>query len=126
MVIGITGGIGSGKSYVAHLLASRFGVPVYDCDREAKRLNVDSTRIREALTLLVGPTVYAADGSLCRKVLADYLFSSADNARKVNAIVHPVVADDFLQWAKDKRLVAIESAILFESGFDRLCHLTAT
>lgn len=121
--IGITGGIGSGKSYVARLLTRQYSIPVYDCDAEAKRLNVQSDEIRQALIRLVGPDIYASDGSLQRSVLAQYLFASSDNAQRVNAIVHPVVARDFEQWAQrqsdlGQSIVALESAILFESGFD--------
>lgn len=121
--IGITGGIGSGKSYVARLLTRQYSIPIYDCDAEAKRLNVQSDEIRQALIRLVGPDIYASDGSLQRSVLAQYLFASSDNAQRVNAIVHPVVARDFEQWAQrqsdlGQSIVALESAILFESGFD--------
>lgn len=131
MTLGITGGIGSGKSYVSHLLTEHFGIPVYNCDAEAKRLNVESEEIRQQLMALVGPEVYGADGSLQRKVLADFLFASAENAALVNAITHPVVARDFREWvsrhslsdtgkAKEAAIVAMECAILFESGFDAL------
>lgn len=121
--IGITGGIGSGKSYVARLLTRQYSIPIYDCDAEAKRLNVQSDEIRQALIRLVGPDIYASDCSLQRSVLAQYLFASSDNAQRVNAIVHPVVARDFEQWAQrqsdlGQSIVALESAILFESGFD--------
>ncbi len=122
--IGITGGIGSGKSYVAGILSSQFGIPVYNCDAEAKRLNNESEDIRRALTQLVGNDLYSPDGILRKERLAAYLFASDDNAQRVNAIVHPVVARDFLQWAEQRlrnvSIVAMESAILFESGFDHL------
>lgn len=121
--IGITGGIGSGKSYVASLLHEQFGLPVYNCDKEAKRLNVESEAIRSQLIQLVGPEVYLADSSLNRQALANYLFADAEHANKVNAIVHPAVADDFRQWSERQKpadIVVMECAILFESGFDRL------
>lgn len=125
--IGITGGIGSGKSYVSAILSSQFGIPVYNCDAEAKRLNNESTEIREALIQLVGPQVYAPDGTLQKAILAAYLFASAEHASQVNAIVHPVVARDFQQWADSQSgtmpIVAMESAILLESGFDRLVDI---
>lgn len=127
--LGITGGIGSGKSYVSDILTRRFGIPVYNCDVEAKRLNIQSDEIRQALTQLVGPDVYAPDGTLRKSVLAAYLFASADHARQVNAIVHPIVARDFQAWAQAQQdsgtpIVAMESAILFESGFDHLVDHT--
>lgn len=131
MKIGITGGIGSGKSYIADILRHEYGIPVYDCDREAKRLNVESATIREGLVSTVGEQVYNSDGSLNRQHLAAYLFNNKDNAARINAIIHPVVADDFQGWANGKSkgndataIVAMESAILFESGFDRLVDST--
>lgn len=118
--LGITGGIGSGKSYVSQLLSSQFGVPVYDCDREAKRLIATDSGIREALQKLVGRDVYTEDGALDKTILAQYLFASADHAALVNAIIHPVVRMDFRSWCQQQQseMVAMESAILYESGFD--------
>ena len=118
--IGITGGIGSGKSYVSALLQEHFGIPVYDCDKEAKRLTAESEEIREKLIELLGPNVF--DGTtLNKQFLADYLFADPENASRVNAIIHPAVLKDFKLWAekqKQKKIVALESAILFESGFN--------
>ncbi len=118
--LGITGGIGSGKSYVSQLLSSQFGVPVYDCDREAKRLVATDPGIREALQKLVGGNVYTEDGALDKTVLAQYLFASMEHAASVNAIIHPVVRIDFRSWCQQQQadVVAMESAILYESGFD--------
>ena len=118
--IGITGGIGSGKSYVSDLLRKHFGIPVYDCDAEAKRLTAMDDGIRHRLIQLVGLEVF--DGTtLNKQCLASFLFASEENARQVNAIIHPVVLKDFKLWAskqEDKELVALESAILYESGFN--------
>lgn len=118
--IGITGGIGSGKTYVARLLEQR-GIPVYSTDAEAKRLMVASQDIRAGLTALAGE-VYRADGSLDKERLAAFLFASPLHVEKVNAIVHPVVRQDFLQWVarQSAPVVAMECAILYESGFDSL------
>lgn len=117
--IGITGGIGSGKSVVSRLLRL-MGVPVYDCDSEAKRLMHESVAIREALTEAVGAEVYDATGRLDRRYLASYMFGNAGRVATVNGIVHPVVRADFKQWAQQtgKAVVAVESAILFEAGMD--------
>lgn len=116
--LGITGGIGSGKSYVARLLKQHFGIPVYDSDREARRLMTTSASIRQSLTALIGAEAYRADGLLDTAVVARYLFASAEHAQRVNAIVHPAVKDDFLRWAgQTQGLVAFESAILLEAGF---------
>lgn len=124
-VLALTGGIGSGKSVVARCLRS-MGIPVYDCDREARRLNETHPVIRRELTTLVGDAVYGADGRLNKAVLADYLFADADHAGKVNAIIHPCVSEDFQQWKLRQRLpwVAMESAILYESHFDHLADRT--
>lgn len=117
--IGITGGIGSGKSVVSRLLRL-MDVPVYDCDNEAKRLMQESAAIRKALVGAVGSDVYDADGKLDRAYLASYMFGNAERVAIVNSIVHPVVRADFNQWAQQtgKAVVAVESAILFEAGMD--------
>ena len=130
MRLGITGGIGSGKSYVARLLAKHFAIPVYDSDREARRLMVASEDIRRGLVRLIGREAYAPDGALCKPVVAQFLFASAENAAAVNAIVHPAVKADFLRWAEEQGGdVALESAILVEAGFqdvlDRLLVVSA-
>lgn len=120
--IGITGGIGSGKSYVSAILQEKFGIPVYDCDMEAKRLTASNEEIRQKLIALVGPEVF--DGNkLNKQLLADYLFADVENASRVNAIIHPVVLQDFKRWAEEqheKPIVALESAILFESGLGEM------
>lgn len=118
MRIGITGGIGSGKSYVCHILAQQLGVPFYDCDREAKRLMHASPELRQQLQALVGAEVYDADGQLDKAVMSRYLFADAAHAARVNAIVHPAVKADFLAWAARQTTdVLMESAILVEAGF---------
>ena len=116
--LGITGGIGSGKSFISTILTERFGIPVYDCDREAKRLTASNEEIRSKLTQMVSYEVYDEKG-LNKKYLADFLFANKENAQKVNAIIHPVVWEDFQSWVakQTSTLVAMESAILFESGF---------
>ena len=124
MRIGLTGGIGAGKSYVSRLLTAECGIPVYDCDREAKRLMATSPTIRQQLTALVGAEAYLPDGQLNKKLLADYLFADEGHQRAVNAIVHPAVKADFKQWAAEQEqagaAVGIESAILVEAGFTDL------
>ena len=118
-IIGVTGGIGSGKSVVSRLLRL-MGVPVYDCDREAKRLMCESVVIREALVGAVGTEVYDASGQLDRAYLASYMFGNPERVSLVNGIVHPVVRADFRTWAQqsEKAVVAVESAILFEAKMD--------
>lgn len=115
--IGITGGIGSGKSIVSRLLTLT-GIPVYQTDTEAKRLMLSDTGIREGLTALAGNEVYNEKG-LNKAFLASYIFGHPEHLKQVNAIVHPRVRDDFRLWAGKARqeIVAMESAILLEAEF---------
>lgn len=116
--IGITGGIGSGKSVVSRLLGV-MGIPVYDSDLETKRLMASDGVIRKELQALVGEEVYAG-GVLNKPLLASYLFANSENARRVNGIIHPRVKEDFRQWVQRHSacpIVGIESAILVEAGF---------
>lgn len=109
--IAVTGGIGSGKSYVCRQLAD-YGIDVYDCDAAAKRLMRTSLTLQRQLTDVVGQEVFP-EGRLDKAVLSRFIVASDDNAQKINAIVHPAVARDFLSSDYDW----LESAILFESGF---------
>lgn len=114
--IAITGGIGSGKSYVCRVLTQHCGISVYDCDAAAKRLMRSSARLRQALTQLIGPDTYLPEsGMLNKAVVAQFLLRSDANKKAIDDIVHPEVADDFLNSGKEW----LESAILFESGFNK-------
>lgn len=116
--IGITGGIGSGKSVVSKLL-QLMGVPVYIADVESKRLTETDPDIRAALISLLGDEVYK-DGKLNRPLLASYIFGNKDNLTMVNGIIHPRIKDDFRRWAQSHSsypIVGIEAAILIEAGF---------
>lgn len=115
MKIAITGGIGSGKSYVCQRLAAN-GIDVYDCDAAAKRLIRTSEEIKKALMQLIGADCYLSDGRLNKAAVAQFLLASEANAKAIDGIVHPAVAHDFEQSGKQW----IECAILYESGFDRL------
>jgi len=119
IVLGITGGIGSGKSYISSLLREKMNVSVYDCDAEAKRLICEDYTVRQKLSELVGVNIYE-DGKLQKQMLADFLFASQENAQMMNSVVHPAVKKDFQQWVRQQHdeVVAMESAILYESGFD--------
>ena len=121
-VIGITGGIGCGKSYVSAKMQLR-GIPVYDSDQRAKLLTATDSAIKEELTALVGPTLYCPCGCgvMQKEVLAQFIFGNPDNMARVNAIIHPRVREDFNRWCAGlggKDFCILESAILFESGFD--------
>jgi len=128
--VAITGGIGSGKSYVCRVLEKR-GIKVYDCDAGAKRLMRSDASLQSQLRALVGEEVYApssasSDGEgggsrqlvLQKPVLAEFLLASEENKQAVNDVVHPAVARDFEQSDCDW----LESAILFDSGFDQRTH----
>ena len=117
--IAITGGIGSGKSYISNIL-QEYGIPIYNTDDEAKRLMVSDEGIRRDLIALLGEEVYV-EGTLNKSLLASYLFADAENAARINGIVHPRVKLDFCRWLEqhtDKEIVGMECAILFEAGFD--------
>ena len=117
MIIAITGGIGSGKSYVCQILAMR-GIKVYDCDAHAKLLMRTSIQLQKNLKLLVREHVYK-EGVLQKAVLADYLLRADAHVQAVNNIIHPAVARDFEQSG----MSWIESAILFDSRFYERTHI---
>ena len=117
MIIALTGGIGSGKSYVCKLLAER-GISVYDCDAHAKELMRTSQSLQQQLSTLIGDDVFR-DGVLQKSILAAYLLRSEDHVQAVNAIIHPAVAHDFEQSGQ----TWLESAILFDSGFNKRTHI---
>lgn len=117
--VAITGGIGSGKSYVSAMLEER-GIPVYNADTESKRLTLSNAEIRNKLIALLGEEIYA-NGELNKPMLASYLFASTENAVRINGIIHPVVKEDFKRWLTnhtEKEITAFESAILYEAGFE--------
>ena len=118
--IAICGGIGSGKSTVCQMFAER-GVAIYDSDSRAKALMNESEPLRKALMEEFGAECYEG-GVLNRHYLAQRVFASPEQLAKLNAIVHPAVKSDFLAWAdmQSGDYVILESAILYESGFDAL------
>ncbi len=122
MRLGITGGIGSGKSIVSEVLKIK-GIPVYNADKEAKRLMIEDGKLRSQLMQLLGNDIYFADGTLDKKRIASRIFSNQNLLTQVNHTVHPAVGKDFLRWEqtemqKSPKIIALESAILFESKLD--------
>lgn len=114
-MIGITGGIGSGKSIIAQAIAQR-GYTVYDCDCEAKRIICEEANVRHAITDLLGREAF--DGKRYNTAyVARRVFSEPQLLQRLNEIVHPAVKQDILQKKPD----FIESAILYESGLAELC-----
>ena len=130
MIIGITGGIGSGKSVIARQLR-KMGYSVYDTDSEAKRIIVEDATVREQMTALFGEEVYK-DGVYQTALVAQQVFADKNLLAKLNAIVHPAVKADIISKFRslevlsepmnsDSGLFFIECAILFQAGFDVLC-----
>lgn len=120
--IGITGGIGSGKSYVCHMLRE-LGFPVFDCDTEAKRIMEASPQVMVALKQLVGEQVYTEEGKINKPVMSAYLFADAEHASAVSSVVHPAVGQGFSEFVNANQGAAaciMESAILIESGLTAL------
>lgn len=116
--VGITGGIGSGKSTVCRILAEH-GVAVYDADSRAKELMSSSEALRAALIENFGAECFTAEG-LNRAYLAGRVFSDAEQLRVLNGLVHPAVMADFEAWAEAQEgsYVVFESAILFEAKLE--------
>ena len=130
MIIGITGGIGSGKSVIARQLR-KIGYSVYDTDSEAKRIIVEDATVREQMTALFGEEVYK-DGVYQTALVAQQVFADKNLLAKLNAIVHPAVKADIMSrfrslgvlsepLKRNSGLFFIECAILFQAGFDVLC-----
>ena len=124
MIIGITGGIGSGKSTIARALAAR-GYAVYDCDKEAKRIIAEDQEVQEQIIALLGEDAFIEVPSnqvQSAKVyntayVAGKVFAKPELLEKLNGIVHPAVKEDILAKCPD----FVESAILYEAGLDVLC-----
>lgn len=114
--IGITGGIGAGKSHVAEIIKA-MGYPVYNSDERAKELTESNPKIKEGLIHLFGGEIYQND-TLNKFALAQAIFSDESLREKVNALIHPIVREDFNNWAlaQNNSLIFNESAILFETG----------
>lgn len=127
--IGITGGIGTGKSTVSKILIA-LGYPVYFSDDRAKWLMENNQQLVADLTRLLGDETYKA-GKLNRSFIAEKLFSNSQLKKKINELVHPVVRNDFNDWAdtQEAPLLFQESALLVETGayqlFDALIVITA-
>ncbi len=126
IILGITGGIGSGKSTVSTIL-KLCGIPVYIADVESKKLTDSSAEIKKQLIELFGKEIYSADAKLNKALLASHIFADKEKLNKVNSIIHPVVKNDLCEWIASNvshHVVATESAILFESGFDSIVDKT--
>ena len=114
--IGLTGGIGTGKSTVANMFLQK-GVPVYDSDARAKSIMSTDDNLKKELVSVFGENVFVKN-QLNRAYLAEIVFSSYKELKKLNNIVHPFVANDFTHWVSKQsaKFIIKEAAILFESG----------
>lgn len=124
--IGITGGIGSGKSLVTKIFAC-LGIPVYDADSHAKELMTTDGILISQIKKEFGDLSYLSDGTLNRKYLSEVVFNQQEKLDILNGLVHPRVRHDFVRWTdryRDKPYVIREAALLFETGVYRLLDRT--
>lgn len=129
--IGLTGGIGSGKSLVGKAF-EMMGVPVYVADLEAKRLMNSNVTVQSLLIARFGDQIYDSNANLNRKLLAEIVFNDEEALKDINSIVHPAVREDFKKWCESHShlsYVIQESAILFDTGlyknFDKIITVSA-
>ena len=125
--VGLTGGIGSGKTTFASMLEKR-GAAVYYADTRAKSLMVENATLIAAIKSLFGEQAYDEQGNINRAYISSRIFSDKNLLLQMNAIVHPAVYTDFEHWrlCQDAPYVVLESAILFDSGGDKRCDVTVT
>lgn len=117
--LGLTGGIGSGKSTVAKVF-QEMGIPVYYADDEAKKF-LAYEEVKKRLQVLFGAQVVNALGAIDKPVLASIVFTDEKELAKLNALIHPLLENDFQEWVlkQNTSLIVKEAAILFEAGFDK-------
>ncbi|MCT8339992.1 dephospho-CoA kinase [Flavobacteriaceae bacterium TK19130] len=123
-IVGLTGGIGSGKSTVAKFF-SEFDIPIFIADTEAKKLMNEDTNLKASLTELLGKKAYS-EGKLNRKYVAGLVFDNKELLSKMNALVHPAVRNHFKKWVRKQSgpYCIYEAAILFETGGEEECDAT--
>lgn len=126
MKLGVTGGIGSGKTTVCRVF-NVLGIPVFSADPAANKIIDTNADIIRGINSLAGKDLYP-DGSLDRSLLASMIFNDKSFLGKINSLVHPVVFDNFKTWAKEQNApyVIMEAAILFESGASKLVDKVVT
>lgn len=124
--IGITGGIGSGKSVISNVFRC-LGIPTYDADSASKRLISNNESLKKALKGILGDDIYTHDG-LDKKRMAQIIFNDPIKLQQVNAVIHPAVFKDFKTWCtlQQTEIVACETAILFECGMEKHVDKTIT
>ena len=127
MIVGLTGGIGSGKTTVANLF-NDLGVPIYVTDVAAKRIMISDVAVIESIKMLLGSEAYLKANELNTNYISSKVFKNKSLLKELNSIVHPAVAKDFLIWYDNQNsdFVIKESAILFESGSYKSCKYVIT
>ena len=126
MLIGLTGGIGSGKSVISNELR-KMGYAVYDSDKEAKRLILENEQVREKMIGLFGKDIFR-DGMYQTELVAQQVFADSSLLAQLNAIVHPAVKEDLLRWSHTQmdlsrnQILFVECAILYQAGLDSVCE----
>lgn len=119
--IGITGGIGSGKSTICKIFQA-LGYPIYDADTKAKALLIENESVKSQIIATFGKESYLADGTYNRQYIGEIVFNDKEKLRQLNSIVHPATKADFEDWVNinqvnySKKFLIKEAAILFESG----------
>lgn len=121
-IIGIAGGIGSGKSVVSRILRC-MGYPVYDCDYQAKLLMARDETLIDEIKRIIGKEAYSEKGNINKEYISKKIFTDIELREKLNNVIHKEVCEDFKRYAKvHKNNVFIESAILFTSGLHNMCN----
>ena len=118
--IGLTGGIGSGKTTVARIF-SMLDIPVYNSDEAGRKITEENALVKSAIKKQFGKEVYDEKDTLDREKLSGIVFKDAEALSRLNAIVHPAVAEDFKLWCENQvsSYIIKEAAILFEHGLDK-------
>jgi len=127
ITVGVTGGIGSGKSLICRIFTA-MDIPVYEADRRAETILNDDRDVQHALSGLLGEKIFR-DGKPDKRLMADIIFRDKEVLKKVNRIIHPAVLNDFILWKRQYTFlpyVIHEAAILFESGADKIMDFVIT
>lgn len=125
--LGVTGGMGSGKTVVCNIFRV-LDIPVFDADIEAKKLNDSSPIIREKLSSHFGKNIYA-EGKLNKKKFAEIIFSSEENIKLANSIIHPELAKEYQRWVEERAhlpFTVIDAAVLLEANFQQFVDKVIT
>ena len=125
--VGLTGGIGSGKTTIANLFATEFTIPIYIADTKAKELIAQDTHLQQEIKALLGEDAFV-EGKYNTAFVASIVFSTPEKLQALNQLIHPYVQQDFARWREEQHspYVIKESAILFESGSYKDCDYIIT